>query len=166
MHQHERRPAAALLVSHRISVHLDRLDAFRQRPSAYYCHGQRPYARRGRHSNSKLSCGLAHPLSYQPFGGRVWVKSRHCKVIGACPFYTRKRTSKSRTGMSDMGQEATSPAYSITSLAVASSVGGISIPSDLAVLRLMNRLNFVGCSKGISPGAVPSRTFFNKRATP
>ena len=90
MHQHERRPAAALLVSHRISVHLDRLDAFRQRPSAYYCHGQRPYARRGRHSNSKLSCALAHPLLYEPFGGRVWVKSRHCKVIGAGPFYTRK----------------------------------------------------------------------------
>src|SRR5262245_28242727 len=47
MHQHERRPAAALLVSHRISVHLDRLDAFRQRPSAYYCHGERPCAPSG-----------------------------------------------------------------------------------------------------------------------
>src|SRR5262249_45100671 len=44
---------------------------------------------------------------------------------------------------------------SITSSARASSVGGISRPSALAVLRLMASSNFVGCSIGRSAGFAP-----------
>ena len=112
------------------------------------------------------SCRIDENFLHRAAGPYIRVISRQSESPSGCPLYARKRTSESRTVMSALGQEATSPAYSITSLAVASSVGGISIPSDLAVLRLMNRLNFVGCSKGISPGAVPSRTFFNRRAAP
>jgi hypothetical protein len=41
MDQDERCFASALLIRHGISVHLDRRDAFRQRPNALHCHRQR-----------------------------------------------------------------------------------------------------------------------------
>ena len=47
--------------------------------------------------------------------------------------------------------------YSITSSARASSVGGMSRPSALAVLRLMTSSNLVGCSTGKSAGFAPRR---------
>src|SRR6266571_7791545 len=47
------------------------------------------------------------------------------------------------------------PFHSITSSARASSEGGTSIPSALAVLRLMRNSNLVGCSTGRSPGLAP-----------
>src|SRR5262249_52400412 len=48
-------------------------------------------------------------------------------------------------------------AHSITSSARASSVGGTSMPSALAVLRLITSSNFVGCSTGRSEGLAPFR---------
>src|SRR5262245_41041708 len=45
--------------------------------------------------------------------------------------------------------------HSITSSARASSVGGTSMPSAFAVLRLMMRSNVVGCTTGRSPGFSP-----------
>src|SRR5437867_11746110 len=47
--------------------------------------------------------------------------------------------------------------YSITWSAWRSNVGGIVRPNALAVLRLITRSNFVGCSTGRSPGLVPLR---------
>jgi hypothetical protein len=47
--------------------------------------------------------------------------------------------------------------HSITSLARASSIGGISRPSAFAVVRLMTRSNLVGCSTGMSAGFAPRR---------
>ena len=47
--------------------------------------------------------------------------------------------------------------YSMTSSARASSVGGISRPSALAVLRLITSSNLVGCSTGRSAGLAPFR---------
>ena len=47
--------------------------------------------------------------------------------------------------------------HSITSSARASSVGGTSRPSDLAVLRLITSSRLVGNSIGSSPGATPLR---------
>ena len=47
--------------------------------------------------------------------------------------------------------------YSITSSAMARSVGGISIPSALAVVRLMTSSNLLGCRTGRSAGAAPLR---------
>src|SRR5262245_9118951 len=49
------------------------------------------------------------------------------------------------------------PPHSITSSASASSLGGISRPSPFAVLRLMTRSNFVGCTTGSSLGFSPFR---------
>src|SRR5205807_1703115 len=47
--------------------------------------------------------------------------------------------------------------YSITSSARASSVGGTSIPSALAVFILMTNSKWVGCSTGRSAGWAPLR---------
>jgi hypothetical protein len=47
--------------------------------------------------------------------------------------------------------------YSITSSASTSRLCGSSIPSTLAVLRLMMRSNFVGSSTGMSLGLAPRR---------
>src|SRR5262249_51347550 len=58
------------------------------------------------------------------------------------------------------------PLHSIASSARASSAGGTSIPSALAVLRLMLRIYLVGCSTGRSAGEAPLRIFFKRRATP
>src|SRR5262249_32788987 len=49
------------------------------------------------------------------------------------------------------------PHHSITSSARASRVGGMSMPSAVAVLRLTARSNFAGDSTGKSPGLVPCR---------
>src|SRR3984893_7972493 len=49
-------------------------------------------------------------------------------------------------------------AYSITSSAIASSVGGTVRQSALAVLRVMSRWNFVGSTPGKSPGLSPFTT--------
>src|SRR6478752_6797702 len=49
------------------------------------------------------------------------------------------------------------PSHSITSSARARSVGGISRPSALAVLRLMTSSNLVACSTGRSLGFAPFR---------
>src|SRR5947209_14500373 len=71
---------------------------------------------------------------------------------GACPLLLQFLTSRSAAAerrdvpTGDIGES-----YSITSSARASSVGGTSRPSALAVLRLMTSSNFVGCSTGRSP---------------
>src|SRR5262245_18850263 len=54
--------------------------------------------------------------------------------------------------------------HSITSSARASSVGGTSRPSALAVVRLMTRSNLVDCSIGRSAGLVPRRILSTKSA--
>src|SRR6476659_2383708 len=45
--------------------------------------------------------------------------------------------------------------HSITSSARPSSIGGTSMPSALAVLRLITNSNLVGCSTGRSAGLTP-----------
>src|SRR5215467_1668478 len=50
------------------------------------------------------------------------------------------------------------PLHSITSSARASSIGGTSRLSALAVLRLMINSNLVGCSTGRSAGLAPLKT--------
>ena len=50
-----------------------------------------------------------------------------------------------------------SPPHSITSSASASRFGDTSIPSPLAVLRLITSSNLVGCITGISAGLAPLR---------
>src|SRR5262249_51858775 len=49
------------------------------------------------------------------------------------------------------------PVHSITSSARSRNGSGIVSPSAFAVVRLMMRANFVGCSTGMSPGFAPRR---------
>src|SRR5262245_25823181 len=53
------------------------------------------------------------------------------------------------------GPKADMDAYSITSSARASNVGGMVRPMALAALRLITNSNLVGCSTGRSSGLVP-----------
>src|SRR6516225_4113149 len=55
--------------------------------------------------------------------------------------------------------------YSITSSASASRVGGIVMPSDRAVLRLMTNSNLIGRSIGRSDGLAPLRILETYGAT-
>src|SRR5262245_14104999 len=54
--------------------------------------------------------------------------------------------------------------HSITSSARASSVGGTSRPSAVAVIRLMTRSYLVGCSTGRSVGLAPRKILSTKSA--
>ena len=53
--------------------------------------------------------------------------------------------------------DAVQKAYSITSSAMESTLGGTSMPSALAVLRLRTNSNLVDCTTGRSVGLVPLR---------
>jgi hypothetical protein len=67
----------------------------------------------------------------------------------------RKRPRRCRTAEQP---DELAPLHSITPSARASSVGGNSRPSALAVLRLMHRENCVASSTGRSAGRAPLRT--------
>jgi len=72
--------------------------------------------------------------------------------------FPQKRTSASGQGMSALCHKQTSAAlHSITSSARASSVGGTSMPSALAVLRLITSSYLVGDWTGRSAGFSPLR---------
>src|SRR5262245_54247176 len=74
-------------------------------------------------------------------------------------WHRRLRTPRTRPRCSAAEQRDELAAHhSITSSARARSVGGTSIPSALAVVRLMTKSNLVGCSTGRSPGFAPCRT--------
>src|SRR5262249_34777000 len=62
------------------------------------------------------------------------------------------RRERPRGGRAAEQRNELAPPHSITSSARASSVGGTSRPSILAVLRLITNSNLVGCSTGRSPG--------------
>src|SRR5262245_35919897 len=72
---------------------------------------------------------------------------RHCRLLRARPERPRRRAADER-------DEVALP-HSITSSARASSVAGTSIPSALAVLRLITISNLVGCWTGKSAGVAP-----------
>ncbi len=71
------------------------------------------------------------------------------------PLATHRMQFKGRGYLS--GEKTLELDYSITSSARASSVGGISSPRVLAVVRLIMRSNLVGCSIGMSAGFAPRR---------
>src|SRR5262249_41684715 len=73
--------------------------------------------------------------------GRAAQKPDHpSRLLRACQRRPRCRAA-------EKGDEL-APSHSITSSAVASSIGGTERPRALAVLRLIARLNLVGCSIG------------------
>ena len=69
----------------------------------------------------------------------------------------RARRERPRRRRAAEQRDELAPSHSITSSASASSVGGMSRPSALAVLRLMTSSNLVGCSTGKSAGFAPRR---------
>src|SRR5262249_3726241 len=69
----------------------------------------------------------------------------------------RTRRKRPRGRAAEQRDELATAAHSITSSARASSVGGTSRPSALAVLRLTTKSKRVGCSTGISPGFDPRK---------
>src|SRR5262245_44769619 len=71
-----------------------------------------------------------------------------------------RRDRPRRSRAAEQRHELATPDHSITSSASASSVGGISRPSALAVLRLMASSNLTGCSTGRSTGLVPCRILY------
>src|SRR5262249_14404602 len=71
--------------------------------------------------------------------------------VAGCP--SRGRTEVGRTAP-----------HSLPSSAVASTVGGIAMPSSLAVLRLTTNSNLIGCSTGRSAGLAPLRILSTERA--
>jgi hypothetical protein len=68
----------------------------------------------------------------------------------------RARRERPRGGAAEQRDELP-PFHSITSSASASSVGGMSMASALAVKRLMTISNFVGCATGRLAGFSPLR---------
>src|SRR5262249_36644390 len=74
---------------------------------------------------------------------------RHCGLLRAEPQRPRRRAAEQ--------SDERAPVHSITWSASASSVGGISRPSALAVLRLSTSSNLVACITGRSPGLSPLR---------
>src|SRR5262245_486489 len=76
---------------------------------------------------------------------RFTSKSRQTGDIPECPL----------SANSDRMHCSKQAGYSITSSARASSIGGTSKPSALAVLRLVSNSSFVDCSIGNSPGLAP-----------
>ena len=68
----------------------------------------------------------------------------------------RARRERPRCRASEQRDEL-APFHSITSSVRNRSDSGIVTPSALAVVRLMTRSNFVGCSTGMSDGLVPRK---------
>src|SRR4029453_8819480 len=75
----------------------------------------------------------------------------------------RPRSERPRDRRAEQTDEL-APLHSIASSARARSVGGISRPSTLAVVRLMMRSNLVGCSTGMSAGFAPPRILSTRSA--
>src|SRR5262249_54313293 len=71
----------------------------------------------------------------------------------------RARRRRPANGRAADKHDELAPFHSITSAAVASSIGGTSRPSALAVLRLMTSSNLIGCTTGRSAGLAPLRIF-------
>src|SRR5262245_32699398 len=69
----------------------------------------------------------------------------------------RARRKRPRGRAAEQCDELAAAHYSITSSTLASSCGGTSRPSALAVCRLMTNSNFVDCSTGRSAGLAPLR---------
>src|SRR5262245_44831432 len=99
--------------------------------------------------DSMLSC-----LGLGPHGENLSKKDAgaECRMAKA-----ESRQQRDRESPDPCARAVHGVGHSITSSARASSDGGIVRPSAFAVLRLMTRSNFVGCSTGKSAGLAPLR---------
>ena len=83
-----------------------------------------------------------------------------------CPLCPRKRTNSRECSACPLSANTgNDKAYSITSSARPSSIGGTSRPIAFAALRLITSSNLVGCSTANSPGLAPLRILSTYTAT-
>ena len=92
--------------------------------------------------------GMAHGGLGRPAADKA--DHRQCRLL-------RARRERPRRRRATEQRDELAPSHSITSSARASSVGGTSRPSALAVLRLITSSNLVGCMTGRSAGLAPLR---------
>src|SRR5215471_19720411 len=104
---------------------------------------------------------VAHFAQPLPKGGSIGCRGIGGPTVDKCDYgwhrllrSHRKRPSSCRAANK---RDELPPPHSITSSARSNNASGIFSPSALAVVRLMTRLNLVGCSTGMSPGFVPRR---------
>jgi len=136
---------------------------FSQLPSSYRgCQCNWLPHRRNRDGNS--TCKLGVRVFTQP-GSNSEVRPPE-RQVRSTPNNRPRRTAPACPGcaMKRLTHRSKWRRYSITSSASASKIGGMAISNARAVLRLMTRLNLVGCSTGISPGFTPCRILSVKSA--
>src|SRR3954464_6302211 len=85
----------------------------------------------------------------------------HRALLG--PHHGRPKKRRRRDSAAN-SQDELAPLHSITSSARASSVAGTSMPSALAVFKLITSSNLVGCSTGRSAGFAPLKILSTKNA--
>jgi len=105
---------------------------------------------------AKLAQAFLEPRQFRRMAGRsAWEYPADLRNVRWLLLRARRERPRDRRAAEKRDELA--PLHSITSLASASSVGGIVRPSALAVLRLITSSKRVGCSIGKSPGFVPFR---------
>src|SRR5215813_11784868 len=103
---------------------------------------------------SILPCPFSRPLSPTADTMRHLTRSPHRRAIGLL----RPRHERPGCRCAAESQDELAPLHSITSSARASSAGGTSKRTALAVLRLITSSNLVGWLTGRSAGLAPLRT--------
>jgi hypothetical protein len=90
----------------------------------------------------------------------LWHIASNADDLGNSRFWRTPDLAGQRRGVARARMALSRPStnlYSITSSVSASSLGGMSRPSTLAVLRLITSSNLVGCVTGKSAGLTPLR---------
>jgi hypothetical protein len=108
------------------------------------------------------SAGLAYPSRNPSTKGSGW-ESVEGQKVGCISQAAARRKRPSRRRAAEQRYELAA-FHSMTSSARNRTDCGTAIPSVLAVLRLIARTNFVGCSIGMSPGLAPFRILSTKLA--
>src|SRR4051794_26660148 len=113
---------------------------------------------RGAHPTTSLDV-VHHSKIVPPMTGSGHSRPRRFWMhIHPCPILPDSDGRPSEFGLSRNANSRHWRAYSITSSASASNVGGTSRPRECAVLRLITNSNLVGCTTGSSAGFSPLRT--------
>src|SRR5215831_12249668 len=87
----------------------------------------------------------------------AWTGMQAADAINPSGFLRARRERPRDRRAAERRDEVATSHHSITSSARASSVGEMSMPRALAVVRLMTKSNLVGCSTGSSPGFAPRK---------
>jgi hypothetical protein len=92
---------------------------------------------------------------YRVLQRRSRLKINFCEIFGVVQF----STFATKSAIIGLMHRNNRRLYSITSSASASKFGGTTMPSALAVLRLITKVNLLACSTGSSPGLAPFKIF-------